>query len=298
MHNIKIHVHPTPTHSDYDYHLPFHGVVYDKDTYCNNLKKLVPTTSSIVLTSNGEPDQRLWLVFKTLSSEFKNIRIENKSSCYANNDCVFVDQSFINLPKKDSNFQSIVEYYLKNYKNIPFAQTGDLTVFRGFVKRDKQIWYHYGRGMPNIDSAICQELNQLLEPVFTDLKECLQTKFDQVGLDIDVENNLVLRLNHNEPQSENLFDPRFLVLPHLDTSIVTVWVWTSHPGATLYQDQSGNVPVDVHSLHNQHHEYCVIPGLDYCDFSSSMKPATWHGVQNQNLTQHRVGIVAFLKQPE
>ena len=293
MHNIKIHVHPAPAHSDYDYHLPFYGVVYDKDTYCNNLKKLVSTDSEIVLTSNGEPDHRLSLVANLLSYDFRHVTIKNVPPCYTDKDSVFLDHLFIKLPKKDRNFQSIVEYYLENYKSIPFAQSGDLTVFRGFAKRDKQIWYHYGRGMPGIENVIYQQLNQLLEPVFLDLVECLQNKFNQ----IDVENNLVLRLNHNQPESENSFDPRFLVLPHLDTSILTVWVWTSHPGATIYQDRNGNCPVEVQNVHNQLNEYCVIPGLDYCDFSSSMKPATWHGVQNQNLHQHRVGIVAFLKQP-
>lgn len=297
MHTIKIHVHPTPNHDDYDYHLPFHGVVYDKDTYSENVKQLAPDVSNIVLTSNGEPDQRLQLAFKTLINKFNNIKIENKTSCYAENDPVFFDQQFVNLPKQSQNYQAIVDYYLENYKSIPFVQSGDLTAFRGFVKRDKQIWYHYGRGMPNIQNTAYQNLNQQLEPVFLDLVQCLQTKFDQLELVIDVESNLVLRLNHNEPQSENSFDPRFLVLPHLDTSILTVWVWTSYPGATIYQSQSGNHPREVQDLHDQNCEYCVIPGLDYCDFSSSMKPATWHSVSNQDLTQHRVGIVAFLKQP-
>jgi hypothetical protein len=296
MATIKIHVHPTPTHSDYDYHLPFHGEVYDKDTYCEKLKKLVPVTSEIVLTSNGEPDQRLSIAL-SIPGDFKNIRIENHPSVYAKEDFIFFDQSFSNLPKKNRSFQDIVDYYLKNYKTIPFTQSEDLMSFRGLAKRDKVIWYHYGRGMPNIQHTEYQNLNQLLEPVFSDLAQCLQTKLNQLGLDIDVENNLVMRLNHNEPKSENPFVPEFLVLPHLDTSILSVWVWASHPGATIYQDQAGNHPTEVQHLHDQDQEYCIIPGLDYCDFSSSMKSATWHGVQNQNLNQHRVGIVAFLRHP-
>jgi len=297
MHKIKIHVHPTPKHSDYDYHLPFHGVVYDKDTYCANLKKLVPVTSEIVLTSNGEPDQRLLLVSRTLSSEFKNIRIENKPACYTENDHVFLDQLFVNLPKSSKNFQPIIDHYLASYKSMPFVQVGDPTAFRGFYKKDKQIWFQYGRHMPVIDNQSYQILNHLLEPVFLDLVHCLQKKFFQIGINFDIENNLLLRLNHSEPNSQTEFDQRFFLLPHLDTSILTIWVWTSHLGATIFQDSTGKDFLDVDKLHDQSHEYCIIPGLDYCNFSSSMKDATWHGVRDHGENQHRVAIVGFLKQP-
>jgi hypothetical protein len=297
MSTVKIHVHPTPTHSDYDYHLPFHGLVYNVDTYCKSVRKLTPAVDEIVLTSNGEPDQRLTLTFNTLRQEFNNVKIQNKPTCYEENDCVFFNQSFVNLPKPSKNFQEIIDHYLSTYKLIPFVRNNNSPAFRGFHNHHKQIWFHYGRGMPVVSNKSYQILNYLLEPVFLDLVHCLQKKFSQIGIDFDVENNLILRLNHSQPDSQTDFDPEFFLLPHLDTSILSAWVWTSHPGATLYQDQSGNVPVEVRELHDQNHEYCIIPGLDYCDFSSSMKRATWHGVRDHGESQHRVAIVGFLRQP-
>jgi hypothetical protein len=298
MPSIKIHVHPRPRHCDYDHHLPFHGVVYNKDTYRQDLQKLVADNNSeIILTSNGEPNQRLALAFNTLKFCFNNVRIENKPVCYKEDDLIFSDQLFVNLPKSSKNFQPIVDHYLASYKSMPFVQLGDSTAFRGFYKKDKQIWFQYGRHMPVIDNQNYQILNQLLEPVFLDLVHCLQKKFSQIGINFDVENNLLLRLNHSEPDSQTDFDQRFFLLPHLDTSILTAWVWTSHSGATIFQDSTGKKLLDVNQLHDQNEEYCIIPGMDYCDFSSSMKGATWHGVRDLGGSQHRIAIVGFLKQP-
>jgi len=298
MHKIKIHVHPTPTHSDYDYHLPFHGVVYNKDSYRQQVEQLVLSNNSeIILTSNGEPDQRLSLAFDTLNSQFNNVKIQNNPTCYEENDCVFFDQLFVNLPKSNKNFQEIIDHYLATYKSIPFVQTDNSPAFRGFHKKDKQIWFHYGRGMPVVSNESYQILNHLLEPVFLDLVDCLQKKFSQIGIDFDVENNLILRLNHSEPNSQTDFNPEFFLLPHLDTSILTAWVWTSHSGATIFQDSTGKGLLDVNKLHDQNQEYCIIPGVDYCDFSSSMKRATWHGVRDHGASQHRVAILGFLRQP-
>jgi hypothetical protein len=212
MSTVKIHVHPTPTHSDYDYHLPFHGVVYNKDTYQQDVQKLVTDNNSkIILTSNGEPDQRLALAFNTLRREFNNVRIENKPACYRENDQIFFDQSFVNLPKSSKNFQEIIDRYLSTYELIPFVRNNNSPAFRGFHKKDKQIWFHYGRGMPVVSNESYQILNYLLEPVFLDLVHCLQKKFSQSGIDFDVENNLILRLNHSEPNSQTDFDPKFFL---------------------------------------------------------------------------------------
>jgi hypothetical protein len=297
MPSVKIHVHPRPAHNDYDHHVPFYGVVYNKDTYQQDVQQLVPTPDTeIILTSNGEPEQRLQLAFNMLKLHFDHVTINNQPACYDNDDGVFLDQTFVNLPKASKNFQAIVDHYLATYQTMPFVQHGDPTAFRGYNKKNKQIWFQYGRDMPGVDNSAYKILNQLLEPVFLDLIQCLKKTFCSA---FDVENNLLLRLNHSQPNSGTDFDQRFFLLPHLDTSIVTAWVWTSNPGAMIYQDSAGNGCVDVQQLYDQNHQYCIIPGLDYCDFSSSMKNATWHGVQNQNLNQHqhRVGIVAFLKQP-
>lgn len=295
--SIRIHVHPKPSHGDYDYHLPFYGVVYNKILYREDVKKLVGLDDSIVLTSNGEPDQRLVLAKNELSQEFTNVTIQNHTTQYSDQDQLFLNRLFIKLPKPSRDFQSIVECYLNGYKNIPFVQNGAITSFRGFAKHSDSFWYHYGRDMPRIDNESYHALNQMLEPVLKDLTHILQAQLNRTGLEFDVEQNLVLRINHNEPNSGPTKD--FFVYPHLDTSIFTIWIWASCAGAMIYRDQSRYAPVEVKKLHDQNNEYLVIPGLDYCDFSQSLTPATWHGVANNTESgQHRVSIVAFLKQPE
>lgn len=297
MADIKIHVHPTPMHNDYDHCVPFYGIVYDRDSYCDHVNKLVGKDDRIVLISNGEPDQRLYLAKHILDSQFKNVVVESSMPRYASHDTWFEKNTFRVVPKTPRNFDELINYYLAHYQQIPFVESGSPVSFRGFKKNNKVFWYHYGHHMPDSPCDAYHQLNARLEPIFQDLVTALDNQLGHVWSRLDIERNLLIRINHNEPNSEHDPGGQFFQMPHLDTSIITAWIWSSGSGAVLCSDQQGTDSQSVMNLFDQHHEYCVIPGLDYCDFSQSMTPATWHGVRSELGQQHRVSLVAFLRHP-
>ena len=299
MTTVKIHVHPAPAHSDYDYCVPFRGMAYDGESYCDRVSKLVADDTCIVLTSNGEPDQRLSKAKDLLDLQFQNVSVESRISCYASQDTIFEKNLYKIMPKIPENFDSLVDYYLTHYQDMSFVESGSAVTFRGFRKNNQQFWYHYGRYMPWSSCNSYVQLNCMLETIFQNLVRTLSTQLDNIWTQTDIEDNLLIRINHNEPNSKTNSTDEFFQLPHLDTSIVSVWLWSSGPGAVIYPDQQGTESIPVLNLFDQQHEYCMIPGLDYCDFSQTMTPATWHAVCNEmSSDQHRVSIVAFLRHPQ
>jgi len=299
MTTIKIHVHPTPTHSDYNHWVPFRGMAYDGVSYCDRVANLVADDTCIVLTSNGEPNQRLAKAKALLDSQFQDVSVESRIPCYASQDTTFEKNLYKIVPKVPENFDSLVDHYLAHYQDMSFVESGSDVTFRGFRKTDQQFWYHYGRYMPWSSSDAYNQLNRMLEPIFQNLVRALSTQLGNIWTQVDIEDNLLIRINHNKPNSKTNSTREFFQLPHLDTSIVSVWLWSSGPGAEIYPDQQGTESISVLNLFDQHHEYCMIPGLDYCDFSQTMTPATWHGVRNEiSGDQHRVSIVAFLRHPQ
>jgi hypothetical protein len=290
---FKIHVHPRPKHDRYDLHLPFYGLVYDKDSYAQRVLDNLPTaTTPVVLTSNGEPNQRLELAAGELRKVLPKVTVENQPPCYETSESIFKDQICATLPKASRDYQDIIDFYLTNHKRIPMISQGPIFDFRGFEQHANYNWYHYGESMPVTQNQICDTLNHMLSPVFDDLVETLQNHLHIHKISYDVRSNLLIRLNHTK-QSPPVVEG-YRVPLHLDTSMLTIWIWTSEPGAVIY-DQDCVVPVD--DLHDQKQQYLIIPGLDYCELSHSMQSACWHGVLSGPETQDRVSMIAFLKSP-
>lgn len=289
----RIHVHPCPAHTKFDHHVPFFGAVYDRDTYADRIAALIGLDAKIVLVSNGEPSQRLELAAGALRSHFPDLEIDNMPDRYALEDGWFRDESYVVCKKQPQDYQSLVDYYLSVYHDLPHCQQGPIENFRGFHFKRNMFWYHYGQGMPEVNNAEFETLARMIDPVWRQTAQVLQDEIDALGIHHNVQDNLVLRINHTEPGSK--FDPNHLLPMHLDTSCLTAWVWTSHRGAEIGSDQKGTISTPVEKLFDQEHELLIIPGLDYCDMSASMKPATWHCVKSPAIDQHRVSIVAFLK---
>lgn len=290
-HPLRIHVHPSPEHHDYDLHLPFYGVVYDKDIYTQKVRELAPTDDcAIILTSNGEPDQRLVLAANELRTFYKHVTISNPAPCYPDSDEFFRNSFYRVLPKIQKDYALISDFYLQNYTKLPEIIKGSPVSFQGFMEYKNYTWFHYGCNMPESQNEVYNSLNKFLEPIFEDFISSIES----INLDknLDVRSNLILRLNHGKPGKN--FDDKFRVPKHLDTSILTAWIWSSECGACLYDSDR---EIAVENLHDQTKEYLIVPGLDYCDFSTSMKLATWHGVRSIGSDQHRLSIVGFLRRP-
>jgi hypothetical protein len=296
--SIKINVNPNPI-GEFDFNLPFVGLIYDVGTYEQRVKDIAGN-AHIILTNNGESPQRLELAHKALSGAGLSVSMEPLPPCYVKKDMLFEDREYKVLPYQISGKQELVDFYIDNYQSLPYItkeyNTPDQT--RGFFKKRNLIWYQYGRGMPPNDNHPGHiELYQQFENIFQSTVIALHKVTGWSAKMI--EDQLLIRMNHNEPaswfndtyrtQSDQYFIPR-----HLDTTIITGWIYTSHPGAVV---ETNNTPVAIEELHNPNTEMLLMPGMDYSDATETMKDATWHAVKDCTEKEHRISIVAFLKRP-
>jgi hypothetical protein len=290
--NKKIHVHPQPCHDEYDHHLPFHGYVYSGNLdYLRQLLNLIDSKDSITLVSNGEPNTRQLIVHSWLKSLLP-VNIEHRGPRYTGPDRLFYQQSWLVSDKRKHAVEHLIDFYRTNYLDLIPITSGESTKFTGYQINNKSRWYHFGSNMPEGQDDKSLELNYLMRPVFDDVIEHYQNLLATHDItQYNITDNLILRLNHYD-HARRSYQSKYLS-PHVDTSIFTSWIYTSHPGAQLLTFPYKQLP--IHSLYDQNSQYLTIPGLDYCDLTQTMTEATWHEVRAEASNEHRVSLIAFLK---
>ena len=294
--SIVINIHPAPR-GTFDFNIPFYGVAYDPQDFSMRVND-VAGNRSIILVNNGEPNSRLNVAAQVLRQHHIRAQVVLQPPCYSTEEVLFAHNPWTTTEFNQEIVTPLVDYYLNCYLTLPHTvvecPVPDLP--RGYSKRKKLLWYHYGRGMPSFTQVDHLQIQKLFEPVFTSVVDKF-AKLTNQPISY-VEERLVLRLNHSEPGSSynppglQSNDKQYFIAKHIDASVLTGWVYTNQPGA--FVEKHGTMyPID--SLYDPSKEMLVIPGFDYCDWASTMTPGTWHEVRSVSSSVHRVSVVAFLK---
>lgn len=298
---VRVNVHPRPSRKDWDLHLPYVGNSYDQkyhvqQSYLSEFKSKISTDQSVVLINNGEPVSRQLAVKKILENDYPDVIIDQQDSCYKPTDAIFKESAWSVIPNTLNGLdQQLIEYYLKHYLDLTLFSNRYQYQFHdrdhGYFKAVKRFWYHAGKEMP----AAPDKYHETMYTMFDNIFQLLIGYLKELPLSLtkdQLADNLMLRLNHNPPGSGN---NRELVPRHVDNSIVTLWLHQSHPGAYVdFGQENITNQTKIVDLYDQQKEIFMFPGVDYCDHTKTMIPATWHGVINDD-DCHRVSLVAFLK---
>lgn len=298
---VRVNVHPRPSHQNWDLHIPYHGNSYNQKNHAEEsyLKKFldrVPTSDRIILVSNGEPSSRQIAVNHILSKKYQSVEIETIKACYARPDLLFQDKHFLTITRPpELDDKQVIDYYLEYHRYMTrFSRRYDYEYHsrdHGYFPAVKRSWYQFGDNMPKAPDMFHSEMYVRFRQVFELLVELLS----DIPLSLTkqtIRKNLMLRLNHNPPDSEI---DGFLTPRHADNSIVTLWLYQNSPGAKIDQGQQSSInETAINDLHDPTKEIIMFPGLDYCDQQQTMIPATWHSVINHS-NNDRASLVAFLK---
>jgi hypothetical protein len=289
-----VNVHPNPQ-GDFDINLPFLGEAYGRNDYISSIINLGP---GVTLTSNGEPNTRLESAQKLLIKKGIPVTVKIKSPRYNKEDLIFKN-GYATCPTDSlqEDCKKLVDYYISVYKELEqfSQQQKDIDIFYGFKSKENNpgaYWYQYGKEMPQTNDLKHLEMYRQFEKIFQEVKKSISAKIQ--WKEKEVEEQLMLRINHNTPNSWSPYieEKKTLTISHWDTSILTTWVYVTHPGAYL---EINNKTIPIEELYNDKKEMLMIPGIDYCDSFETMTEPTLHCVEDQTNAEHRVGIVAFLK---
>lgn len=300
--SIRVNVHPRPRSRDWDVHIPYYGNSYNQnkhvqDSYLQQFIELVNHEQTIILISDGEPLSRQYAVKSILDRYYNNTLIEHKPARYNNNaDPLFNNSHFCTIPRPNAlNDRDIIDFYLKNYPQMhQFSQNYTYKYHsrdHGYFSAVKRYWYQFGDDMPTVSDTLHLKMYSKLRECFESIVESLMALPLRMSAR-RIRQNLMLRLNHNPPNSEIL---GYLTPRHADNSIVTLWLHQNYQGAIIDQGQIDAVdcrPID--QLYNSCNQILVFPGFDYCDQLKTMTSATWHSVVNHDNVD-RASLVAFLK---
>lgn len=285
---MRVNIHPDPL-GTFDINIPFFSEVYSQH-FVPAIRQL--NSDQIVLVSNGEPPARLMLALEHLERHGIKAQIDTTTPPrYHAPDPIFKNQSCTVVPGS-IDCQDLVNYYLSVYPqlDIEFEQNShSADLFLGYRSlRPGHYWYQYGCDMPVTSNSQHQQMCQLFQPVFdrSVAQLCQLLNYSRK----DVAQRLILRLNHNRPGHYSDPKQKIFVGSHWDTSVMTMWIHTTAPGAVALIDQK---PCPIEQLY-QPSETLILPGVDYCDEFATMTLPTWHWVQDCD-GQERVAVVGFLK---
>lgn len=294
--SVIINIHPSPQ-GTFDFNIPFYGLAYDPHDFSMQVKK-VAKDKLVILVSNGEPNSRLTIAAQVLKISQIQTKVLYHPACYSSNENLFAHHPWTVAEFDQSLVIPLIDYYLNCYSTLSHTvieyPIPDLP--RGYSKRKKLLWYHYGKGMPSFTEPDHLQLQKLFAPIFLSVARTFSKLINQ-SLSY-VEDRLVLRLNHSQPESGyglphlQSNSEQYFIAKHIDTSVLTGWVYANQPGAFV-ENRGTMYPID--SLYNASKEMLIIPGFDYCDWSETMTPGTWHEVRSIDSSVHRVSVVAFLK---
>jgi hypothetical protein len=296
---VRVNVHPRPSSSNWDFHIPYHGNSYDQkehvhDGYLKSFTSQILPNTTVVLTSNGEPVSRQIAVQGIIKQQY-SVEIEQQESCYQCPDPIFKDPWIVSPKNTYFNDEEIISYYSKNYQLMSLFSYrynyANHSRDHGFFRAVKRYWYQWGLDMPLPPDVYHQTMYSMFEKLFKSVCIYLQTLPLRMS-ESDIKQKLMFRLNHNPPGSQV---NNYLVPRHADNSIITIWLYQNQLGSFVDHGQEQSItPTELSKLHNTQTEMLVFPGFDYCDQLQTMTPATWHGVINNNDVD-RVSLVAFLK---
>jgi hypothetical protein len=298
---VRVNVHPRPNHQNWDLHIPYQGNSYDQKKHVEQsyLKKFldrIPTSDRIILVSNGEPSSRQIAVNHILSKKYQSVAIETIKACYDQPDLLFQDRHFLTIPRPPGlDDKQVIDYYLKHYRQMSrFSRRYDYEYHsrdHGYFSAVKRSWYQFGDDMPEAPDVFHSEMYVRLRQVF----ELLVDLLTNIPLSLPtqrIRKNLMLRLNHNPPNSEI---DGFLTPRHADNSIVTLWLYQNSLGGKIDRGQQSPInEIAINDLYDPNKEIIMFPGFDYCDQQQTMTPATWHSVIDHS-NNDRASLVAFLK---
>jgi hypothetical protein len=299
---VRVNTHPRPINADYDYHIPYIGNVYNQkehvaDQYLLDFTKQIDTNATIYLVGCGEPSTRNIVAKQCIKSKYHDVIIDPITNSYTNNDPLFTDV-YATIPRPtDFDVDKLAKQYLEYFTILPkFSQRYNYEFHsrdHGYFAAGKRYWYQYGEDMPLPPSAEHENLYKKFSQIFDQLVDTLLPSMKMIGLnESKLRSKLLLRLSHNPPGARinNL-----VVTRHVDASIVTAWIYQDQLGAYIdYGQEVEESAVPIETVHDSGKEILLLPGLDYCDQTSSSTPATFHQVR-EIVVDHRVSLVAFVR---
>jgi len=289
-----VNIHTVPE-GEYDANIPFLGDVY---AYASNfVSRIKDLKSDIVLVNNGEPNTRLESAREMLSRNGISSIIKYKTSKYHKEDMLFKEgYNTCSIEDLQNDCKKLIDYYILVYKNLPknSQQQGDADILYGFTEKGRTgaYWYQYGNKMPTTNDVRHKQIYKQFENIFQKIVKSFALKLG--WNEQNIKEQLILRINHNPPGSYNPYSKKENILldSHWDTSVLTSWAYTTHPGAYI---QIANEMIPIEKLYNSSKEMLLIPGIDYCDAFETMTAPTLHHVKDQTKMEDRIGLVAFLK---